>query len=196
MTRKILVLDGHPDPENHRWVHALAAAYVEAAGQAKHEVHQIRLADLDFPILRSQADYENNKPVEAVRRCQSTMEWADHVVIVYPLWLGSMPALLKGLLEQMLRPGFAYSTPALGYARPVRFMKGKTARVIVTMGMPALTYRWYFMAHSLRSLERNILGFVGFSRVRATVIGNAAGMTGDGRARWLDNVRALGRKGA
>ena len=161
----------------------------------KHEVHYFRLADLDFPILRTQADYENDKPVQAVRSFQSTMEWATHVVILYPLWLGSMPALLKALLEQTLRPGFAFSTPELGHA-PVRFLKGKTARIIVTMGMPALLYRWYFRAHSLRSFQRNILGFVGFRRVRATIIGNVAGMTSARRSKWLATVRALGRKGS
>ena len=192
MPKKILILDGHPDPASERLVHALAAAYKEGAEQGKHDVHLIRLADLDFPILRSQADYEKNKPVDAVRSCQSTMEWADHVVILYPLWLGSMPALLKALLEQMLRPGFAFSTPALGHA-PVRFLKHKSARIVVTMGMPALLYRWYFGAHSLRSLERNVLGFVGFRRVHATVIGNVAGMTSNSRSRWLDKMRTLGR---
>jgi putative NADPH-quinone reductase len=194
MTRKILILDGHPDPANDRLVHALAAAYKEGAEQGQHEVHHVRLADLDFPILRTQADYESGTPVAAVRSCQSAMEWATHVVILFPLWLGAMPALLKALLEQILRPGFAFSTPALGHA-PVRFLKGKTARIVVTMGMPALLYRLYFRSHSLRSLERNILGFVGFRRVRATVIGNVAGMDAVSRAKWLDQMRNLGRRG-
>ena len=41
-------------------------------------------------------------------------------------------------------------------------MSGKSARIVVTMGMPGFWYRWYFRAHSLRSLQRNILKFVGF----------------------------------
>ena len=65
---KILILDGHPDPDGERFVHALARAYGEGAEQAGHEVHVIRLADLDFPILRSQADYQNALPPDAARR--------------------------------------------------------------------------------------------------------------------------------
>jgi putative NADPH-quinone reductase len=192
MARNILILDGHPDPSGERFIHALAAAYREGAEKAEHTVHTVRLADLAFPLLRSQADYEHDEPVESVRRCQHLMNWATHVVILYPLWLGSMPALLKALLEQMLRPGFAFSTLKLG-RWPVKFMSGKSARIVVTMGMPAAIYRWYYRAHSLRSLQRNILKFVGFRRVRATIIGSAATMTRAQRVRWLDSMRALGR---
>jgi putative NADPH-quinone reductase len=119
------------------------------------------------------------------------MTWATHVVIFYPLWLGSMPAMLKALLEQTLRPGFAFSSRKIG-RWPVKMMGGKSARVVVTMGMPALIYRWYFRAHSLRSLQRNILKFVGFRRVRSTIIGSAGSMTRAQREGWLKNVRSLG----
>jgi putative NADPH-quinone reductase len=191
----ILIIDGHPDPSAERLVHALAEAYRQGAEQAGHEVRVVRLADLTFPLLRSQSDYEHGEPVEAVRQAQHLMEWATHVVICYPLWLGSMPALLKGLLEQMMRPGFAFSTKQLGRWR-VKFMSGKSARIIVTMGMPALLYRWYFRAHSLRSLQRNILQFVGFRHVRSTIIGNAGSMTRAQREDWLKSVRDLGQVAA
>jgi putative NADPH-quinone reductase len=193
--KNILILDGHPDPCDARLVHALAQAYRQGAEQAGHAIQVIRLADLTFPLLRSQADYEKGEPVDAVRNCQHLMEWATHVVIFYPLWLGSMPALLKGLLEQMLRPGFAFSTLKLGRWR-VKFMSGKSARVVVTMGMPGLFYRWYFRAHSLRSVQRNILRFVGFRRVRSTIIGSAGSMTREQREAWLQNLRDLGQAAA
>lgn len=192
MTQRILILDGHPDPADDRFVHALAAAYRAGAQDGKHEVLAIRLADVDFPLLRTQSDYEKGDPTEAVRHCQSAMDWATHVVILYPLWLGSMPALLKGLLEQMLRPGFGFSTRNLG-RWPVKLQSGKSARIIVTMGMPGWLYRWYFRAHSLRSLQRNILRFIGFRRIRATVIGGVATINNEARGRYLAKVQALGR---
>jgi putative NADPH-quinone reductase len=195
MKRNILILDGHPDPSADRLVHALVDAYRQGAEQASHDVKVVRLADLTFPLLRSQSDYEQGEPVEAVRQCQHLMGWATHVVIFYPLWLGSMPAMLKALLEQMLRPGFAFSTRKFG-RWPVKFLSGKTARVVVTMGMPALIYRWYFRAHSLRSLQRNILKFVGFRRVRSTIIGGAGSMTRAQSQALLQNVRDLGQAAA
>lgn len=195
MKQNIFIIDGHPDPSAQRLVHALADAYREGAEQAQHEVRIVRLAELTFPLLRTQSDYEKQEPVEAVRQCQHLMEWATHVVILYPLWLGSMPAMLKALLEQMLRPGFAFSSRKPG-RWPVKFMSGKSARVVVTMGMPALIYRWYFRAHSLRSLQRNILKFVGFGRVSSTIIGSVASLTRAQREAWLQNVRDLGQVAA
>ena len=195
MKQNIFIIDGHPDPSAQRLVHALADAYRQGAEQAKHEVRIVRLAELAFPLLRSQSDYEKEEPVEAVRQCQHLMEWATHVVIFYPLWLGSMPAMLKALLEQMLRPGFAFSTRKLG-RWPVKFMSGKSARIVVTMGMPALVYRWYFRAHSLRSLQRNILKFVGFGRVSSTIIGSVGNLTRAQREARLQNVRDLGEAAA
>jgi putative NADPH-quinone reductase len=192
MTERILILDGHPDPAADRFIHALAGAYREGAEASKHEVLALRLADLEFPMLRSQRDYEKGDPVEVVRRCQSAMDWATHVVILYPLWLGSMPALLKGLLEQMLRPGFAFSTRKLG-RWPVKLQGGKSARIVVTMGMPGWLYRWYYRAHSVRALQRNILRFIGFRRVRATIIGSVALLNKEERGSQLEKMRTMGR---
>lgn len=193
--KNILILDGHPDPSDARLVHALAEAYRQGAEQAGHQVQVVRLADLTFPLLRSQADYEKDEPVDAVRNCQHLMEWATHTVIFYPLWLGSMPALLKGLLEQMMRPGFAFSTLKLG-RWPVKYLSGKSARIVVTMGMPAFLYRWYFRAHSLRSLQRNILRFVGFRRVRSTIIGSAGSLTRAQSEAWLQHLHDMGQAAA
>ena len=193
--KNILILDGHPDPSDARLVHALAQAYRQGAEQAGHQVQLVRLADLTFPLLRSQADYEKDEPVDAVRNCQHLMEWASHTVIFYPLWLGSMPALLKGLLEQMMRPGFAFSTLKLG-RWPVKYLSGKSAHVVVTMGMPAFLYRWYFRSHSLRSLQRNILRYVGFRRVRSTIIGSAGNMTRAQCEAWLQSLRDMGQAAA
>jgi len=193
MAQRVLIIDGHPDPNVQRFAHALTNAYREGAESAKHEVMTLRLADLEFPLLRTQADYERGEPADVIRRCQQAMDWATHVVIIYPLWLGSMPALLKGLLEQMLRPGFAFSTRKLG-RWPVKLQGGKSARIIVTMGMPGWLYRWYFRAHSLRSLQRNILRFIGFRRVRTTVFGSIGSMSAVQSRGCLQEVRALGEK--
>lgn len=195
MDKRILIIDGHPDPAPERLVHALSNAYREGAELRRHEVMILRLADLEFSLLRTQLDYEKGEPSEPVRRCQSALDWATHVVIVYPLWLGSMPALLKGLLEQTLRPGFAFSARLLG-RWPVKLQSGKSARIIVTMGMPAWLYHWYFRAHSVRSLQRNILHFIGVRRVRMTLIGNVAKLTRSQRESYLQRIKRLGERAA
>jgi len=193
MPRRILIIDGHPDPEPGRFLRALAAAYRKGAVAAGHEVREIRLADRPFDLLRSNEDFRNNPVSPALADCQELLRWADHWVVLYPLWLGSMPALLKGFFEQVLRPGFAYSAGAKGF--PKKLLRGRSARVVVTMGMPSLFYRWYFRAHSLRSFERNILAFIGIKPVHATLVGNVESMSDEERAELIARMEESGRLG-
>jgi len=112
-------------------------------------------------------------------------------VIVYPLWLGGMPAVLKGFLEQVMRPGFA--VPADRASLSARLLAGRSARVVVTMGMPAVVYRWYFFAHGLRLLKRNILGLIGIAPVRDAVVGSVENLTRKQRIVWLRRLRSWGK---
>ena len=193
MTRRIALLQGHPDPAGGRFGHALAGAYERAAREAGHEVRRIDVARLEFPLLRS-AQAWDSPPPDAIRRAQETMAWAGHLVVLYPLWMGDMPALLKGFLEQALRPGFAFGPAAPGRL-PKKLLAGRSARVVVTMGMPALFYKVYYRAHSLKSLQRNILAFCGYSPVRTTLIGMVEGSART-REDWLTKLAVLGRQGA
>lgn len=166
MGRKILVIQGHPDPAGGHFGHALAEVYAEAAREAGHEVESLNVASLDFPLLRSKEEWEDAATLPpALLPAQLAISRAEHLVFFFPLWLGGMPALLKGFLEQVARPGFALSKPSTG-ALPRKLLKGRSARLVVTMGMPAMIYRWFYLAHALKALERNILGFVGIGPIR------------------------------
>ena len=167
--RKILILDAHPGKAKSHFVHGLASAYAEAAKTAGHKVRRIDLARLDFPLLREPADWLEGRPPPTIAKAQGDVAWADHLVILYPLWLGDVPALLKGFLEQVMRPHFALEYRDKGL--PKKLLAGRSARVVVTMGMPALFYRLVYGAHSVKSLERNILKFVGFKPVERTIVG-------------------------
>lgn len=193
--RRILVIQGHPDPAGGRLCHALAAAYVEGAGAAGHEVRRVDVAALQFPLLRSQADWEQGRVPPALAPVQQDLVWAQHLVLFFPLWMGDMPALLKGFIEQVARPGLNGEVPA-GGAMPPKALKGRSARIVVTMGMPAVVYRWYFRAHSLKSLERNILGLLGIAPVHETLIGLVDRLGEAGVAKWLAKLRRLGREAA
>ena len=194
MSRRIVLIHGHPDPAPERLCHALLSAYEQGARQAGHEVRRITVADLDFPLLRTQHDWEHSPLPASLAQAQADIEWAHHLVLFFPLWLGDMPALLKGFLEQIARPGFAFrgegSNP---FAR--KGLTGRSARVVVTMGMPALVYRWYFRAHSVRSLERNILGFVGVSPINETLIGSVGNLGSETASKHMAKLYKLGQDG-
>lgn len=167
--RRILVLDGHPDPDPARFGHALADAYARGALDAGHEVRRLQLSAMDFPTLAGRADWEDAAPPAGVRAVQDDIAWAEHLVLIYPLWLGGMPARLKALLEQTFRPAFAFGGKAAapGGGR----LRGRSARIIVTMGMPAPVFRVFYLGHSLAALRRSILALVGFGPIRDTVLG-------------------------
>lgn len=138
---------------------------------------------------------------------QAAIKQADHLLIFYPLWHGHFPAFFHACLEQTFRPGFAVA--GRGGGMPLPLLAGKSARVVVTMGMPVFFYRCYYGAHCLKSLTRNILHFSGIKPVKTTLIGGlgagaalpnfAKDFRGRSSAKrcayWLDKLHALGRAG-
>ncbi|MBS7696377.1 MULTISPECIES: NAD(P)H-dependent oxidoreductase [unclassified Chelatococcus] len=193
MSRRIVIIQGHPDPDEQRLCRALADAYVEGAREAGHEISSVDLASLDVPFLRSQSSFENDSVPPNLKPAQEAILAAEHILIVFPLWLGTMPALVKAFLEQVMRPGFAF-----GYDKgvPRTQLTGRSARLVVTMSMPVLAYRWWYFGHGLKALQRNILRFVGISPVRESLFGMVTGVSDATRRKWLDDMRKLGRQGA
>jgi putative NADPH-quinone reductase len=190
MSRRILIIDGHPDPGRHL-IHALADAYARWAEWAGHEAKRLDLAALDFPLLASAEAWEQPPP-PVIARAQRSLAWAEHIAIFFPLWLGDMPALLKAFFEQVMRPGFAFEEGG----RPGRsgLLGGRSAQIVVTMGMPALWYRVYYRAHSVKSIERNILKMVGIGPVQQVLIGGV-GPEMTGQDSWIEQMFGLGEAG-
>jgi putative NADPH-quinone reductase len=189
MSKRILIIQGHPDTSQLHLCHALEEYYVRGALEAGHEVRRINVAKLDFPLLRSQHEWEKEALPGSLIEAQTGIKWAQHIVFFFPLWLGDMPAMLKAFLEQVARPDFAFSGEGKNPFSH-QALKGRSARVVVTMGMPALVYRWFFLAHSIKSFERNVLSFVGIKPVKETLIGMVATMD-----QQANRIETLGSKG-
>jgi putative NADPH-quinone reductase len=191
MTKRITIIDGHPDPDRARFVHALADAYADGAVAGGHDIRRVDVAQLNFPVLRSRKQWTDEPLPPLLEEPQAAIGWADHLVMLYPLWHGDLPALFKAFLEQVMRPGFALE---YGNRFPKKLLQGKSAHVTVTMGMPGLFYALYFRAHSLKALERNILRMSGISPVRHTIIGSVE-ESADVRKGWLNQMHARGQAG-
>jgi len=196
--RRVTIIQGHPDASGHHFGHALAEAYASGALEAGREVHVIDVARLEFPLLRSRRDFEHGALPDAIRRAQSAIVHADHVVLIYPVWNGGAPALLRGFLEQAFRPGFIFPdaepNQRLGFFAALaqrKALTGKTARIVVTMQMPAFVYRWYFRPHP----EKNTLRLSGLSPIGETLIGRVEALDETRRKRWLEKMYAFGREG-
>lgn len=188
MTR-ILVINGNPKAES--FSAALADAYATGAREGGHEVEVIELGRLPIdPVLRT--GFTPHEPEEPeLTAARAAIGRAEHLALVWPLWFGGMPAILKGFLERALTMGFAAEEiEKPPFFRPL--LTGRSARSIVTMQMPRLVYRLIYGSAATKSLRRQILGFVGMSPVRDTVFGGIDDQTPETRARWLAEVRRLG----
>jgi putative NADPH-quinone reductase len=192
MSGRIVIIQGHPDASRRHLLHAMADAYAEGARSAGHEVRRIEVARLEFPLLRTQEEFETGVLPPALMQARDDMRWAEHWVFLFPLWHGTMPALFKGFLEHIFRPGFAMEYRERGF--PKRLLTGHSARIVVTMGMPPLMYRWFFGAYGVRSFERSMLRFAGIKPIRESLYGLAAA-DDKKRARWLDEMRGHGTRG-
>lgn len=192
MSRRILVILGHPDAES--FCAALADAYADAARQAGHEVRLLRLGTLVFdPILHE--GYRRIQALESDLACaQNDILWAQHLVFVYPIWWGAMPALLKGFFDRLFLPGFAFRYRE-GSALWDRLLTGRSARLLVTMDTPPWYYRWVYHMPGHRQMRHTILEFSGIKPVGTSSFGPVRGSSPQRRERWLTAVRRLGREG-
>ena len=85
MSKRIAIIQGHPDPAGHHLLHALADAYAEGAGEAGHEMRRIEVAKLDFPLLRTQPEFETGELPPALAQPREDLRWAEHWVFLFPL---------------------------------------------------------------------------------------------------------------
>jgi putative NADPH-quinone reductase len=189
---RILILNGHPDPSPARLSAALAEAYARGARAGGHSVARLDVGALDLSPVASAEEFLAVPPRQAVA-VQAAIRDCDHLVLIFPLWLGGAPAKLKAVLEQVFRYDFALSTAG---GAPRGLLSGRSARLVVTMGMPAPIFRWIFGAHGLKALSRGVFWLSGFRPVRETILGGVPpeGVKFDGR--WLSLMEALGRRAA
>jgi putative NADPH-quinone reductase len=192
LRRRVLIIDGHPDPAPGRFCHALAQAYADGAVESGREVRRINVANEDFGFIRSASQFGLPPDSEFILRSQADFRWAEHIVIVFPLWLGATPALLKAFIEQVARGGLIAEADRLGWSSR---LGGRSGRIIVTTGMSAWAYRWIFLAQGVASMKRSIFHFAGIRPLRICYFGDMASALRDTQELRLAHVAALGRQG-
>lgn len=190
--RRITVIHSNPDPES--FGRALSKVYSDAARSAGYEVRDIVLDDLTFdPILHH--GYRVIQPLEPdLVRAQEDIKWAEHLVIEYPTWWGSTPALLKGFLDRTFLPGWAFKYHDNGKSWD-RLLAGRSGRLIVTMDAPGFYDRLMYRASSRRAMSHAVLRFCGVKPFRVTTFAGIKTSRQAKRKAWLDQIRALGVAG-
>src|SRR5262249_24196562 len=170
---------------------ALAEAFAAGARQAGVDLRRLDLCDLQFNPNVTAGAPRNQTLEPAIRQAVDLVRWADHLVFVFPTWWGTMPALMKGFLDRVLMPGFAFEEHEEGGGWD-KLLTGRSAHLLTTMDTPKWVYRWIYNAPGLNSLARATLGFCGIEPVRTTIFGVVKDSDAAVRARWLQEARAHG----
>lgn len=182
----VLILNAHPQPGPSLSAE-IAAAYASGAASASTET--IALGSLEFdPILR--AGYGVEQPLEPdLERVRLAIERAHHIVLIFPVWWGSLPALLKGLIDRLFLPDWAYRYVE-GQALPTPLLTGRTARIISTMDSPKWWYRLKHRRSAHTALRAATLDFVGIKTLGESTLYKTRERLGVDRERWLSKIRA------
>lgn len=189
MSKKILVVLGHPQRKS--FCGALAQAYINGAKKSNAEIKELNIGDLKFdPILRDVYG-DSQKFEEDLKIAQEQIKWADHLVFVYPTWWGGMPALLKGFIERVFVPGFAFIESNHSYQG---CLGNRSAHLIVTMDSPTWFYKWFTKSPGHNLMKKAILEFCGIKPVRISDFGPVKGSTKEKREEWLAEVRRKGER--
>ena len=191
MGKRILLILGHPSTTS--FCAALAERYAQSALDAGHEVRQLRLGEMVFdPVLRD--GYQQFQTLEDdLNAAQSDILWAEHLTLVYPIWWGGIPALLKGFFDRVLLPGFAFKYRK-GKAFPDKLLNGRTAHLLVTMDTPPWYYRLIYRMPVLHEVRKTTLQFCGIKPLRTLTFGPVLGSTDQQRRSWLQQAQAIARR--
>lgn len=182
---RIYLLLAHPDSTSFNG--AIADAYEKSALAAGHDVRRQNLGELAFdPILRR--GYKTVQALEpALLTAQDNIQWCQHWVIVYPVWWGSVPALLKGFFDRVLLPDFAYR-PHANDPFWDKLLTGRTAHIITTSDAPAAWLWFQYWNSDINTVRRATLNYCGFSHVRVTRVGQMRFLSEEKRRRSLERI--------
>ena len=189
--KKILVINGHPTKNS--FCDALSKAYASAASSRGNDLVLLNLYELEFKVNFKNGYSKKEDSERDILFAQEKIKWADHIVIIHPVWWGSVPALLKGFFDSTLLPGFAFRYRDKGVLWD-KLLKGRTGHIIYTSDTPTWVYKYIFRAPSVTQVKNRTLKFCGIHKVEVTGIGPIKKSTQQFRENWIGKIEKLARQ--
>ncbi len=191
MNKNILIINGHPDKNS--YCSALARQYKKGADSTGADCTLINIIDLDFSLVLKHGYGKLTETEPDLIKTRDLISKANHLVFVYPNWWGTYPALLKGFIDRVFVPGFAFEYQDKS-PLPKKLLTGKSARVIVTTDTPYWYYKLVYRSPGHNSIKKSILHFCGIKPVKISTFGPVRNSTEQNRKKWLQEVENLGAK--
>ncbi len=190
---RLLFVHAHPVPESFN--SALLAAALETARAQGHDVRLIDLHGEGFnPVMSAEErrGYTEDAaiPADLVHHVEA-LQWADGLILVYPTWWYAQPAILKGWMDRVWRPGIAFTLHEEGQRLRPTLTSIRLIGVVTTFGSP-----WWFWTFLMGAPGRKIilrgLRFCTHARTRTFWLGlhGIEETTDLSRRRYVDRVRA------
>lgn len=187
--KKILIINGHPNPDSFNF--GIANEYQKGALVSGALVETITIASITFnPNLAF--GYQKRIELEPdLLESWEKIKRADHLVWVHPVWWGGLPAVTKGFIDRLFLPGmaFQYRENSVWWDK---LLRGKTAHIITTLDQPGWFYRLFFGRPSVNQLKKSTLEFCGVKPVKVSYIGIIKGSDEKQRKKWLEKVYNFG----
>lgn len=188
MSKNILIIQGHPDRDT--YCDALADAYQRQAKKNGHNIQLLTLRDLNFDP--NAHPHNADIPLEEdILTAQEQIIWADHLVLIYPIWWGGMPALVKGFIDRTLTQHFAFEYQTSGF--PIPLLKNRSIHIINTTDTPRFVH-WLILRADKVQQKSNIWGFCGVKVTQHQRYGSMFNSTEPKRQKWLEHVKTLAAK--
>jgi NAD(P)H dehydrogenase (quinone) len=189
---KILVILGHPDPESFN--HAIASAVCKTLRKSGHTVlfHDLYAEGFEPRLPKEEIPENGVVPAQIQKHCEE-LRSADGIVVIHPNWWGQPPAVLKGWIDRVIRPGVAYrfEDGDSGEGVPVGLLKARAALVLNTSNTPDERERSVFGDPLEVLWKRCIFELCGVRTVHRRMFRVIATSTPGQRRSWLDEVKEL-----
>lgn len=178
-----LVIDGHPNPDS--LSAAMARGYAEGHGNAR----LIALRDLDFdPHMRF--GYRQRMMIEPdLQDARDAIHLAKRIVIVSPMWWGSVPALLKGFFDRALLPQDEYVYPHKSL--PKGLLRGRSGRFLLLADTPRIALP-FLGTHAAAQVSRHTMKFCGVRPFRVKRFLGVRYQSPERLQAWLAQAAHLG----
>lgn len=157
----------------------------------------MQLSELRFDATADPTQVTDLEP--DIRLMQEKIVKADHLVIFAPGWWATFPAILKGFIDRTLTPGFAFQYES-GKPMPKKLLKGKTARLVLTMDGPVWYYRLFNRAPGLHAMNQGTFWLCGLKVIGNTLLSVRSKSESDDaeahREKLLKKVYTIGQSDA
>lgn len=189
---RISVILAHPDQKSFN--HAIARTVIEQLERNGHDISFHDLYTEAFSPLLAADEIPEDAILPAVVKghCEEIGQ-AEGIVIIHPNWWGQPPAILKGWIDRVIRPGIAYEflEGDSGEGIPQGLLKAEAAVVFNTSNtMPEREQ--YAFGDPLETIWRNcIFGLCGVSKFYRRTFSVIVTSTEGRRKQWLDEARVM-----